>query len=227
MNFKAQVLAVVLITTLLTSAVFAVLHRYRAWFLADRSRICWVSAAWVLVTFVTTTVLALTLPHPAKGLFSAETWYSAGWRTGLSVFSIRIDAWWSYAIVINYQIIRSILGSMLTNFFRSYLLVSVQAGGDVSGKSRPSALKLVAAQAVYDIFVYYSSLTDTFLLLAQADMTLITLVATVLTDSVSTLYFLADPLDGAMVEGASRDSAAASEADVRLLQHHRRRREKP
>lgn len=210
-----QVAAVVGITLACTAAVFALIDYWRAWLLADRARICWVSIAWVSLCFGLITGLALTQSDPARGLLTTTSWYSAGWQNGLSIFGIRINTWYAYTALVNYQIIRSILGSLISNFFRSYLLVKVQASGAGSSPgNRPSAAKLVAAQAAYDIVVFYYSVSDTMLLLAAADMTLITLAATVMADSVSTLYFCWQPVDGELVESAAKNAALATATEI-------------
>ena len=89
--------------------------------------------------------------------------------------------------VVSAQVTRSVLGCLLTNFFRSWLTVKVQVNREPK-HWRESSL-YVFAQVSYDLFSFYSSLTDTYLLLSQADITLITLITTCLADGMSTVYF--------------------------------------
>ena len=79
------------------------------------------------------------------------------------------------------------LGCLLTNFFRSWLTVKVQVNREP--KKRREMFFYIFAMVSYDLFAFYSSLTDTYLLLSQADFTLVTLIATCLADSASTVYF--------------------------------------
>jgi uncharacterized protein YqgC (DUF456 family) len=220
MGHAAEVGACVSVTLACTAALFLGVDASQKWFLARRERICWVSMAWVTLSFVLITALARTTQRPVKGLLTTSSWYSAGWGTGLNVFSVPVDTWFAYTLVVNYQIVRSVLGSLLTNFFRSWLLVTVQATNrskagarapgaqDAAAKQAlPSVAMLVAAQASYDIFVFYSSLTDTFLLMSQADLTLVTLITTLLADSVSTVYFCWQP-EEARLEGGEAKNAS-------------------
>lgn len=220
-----EVAAAAGVTIACTGVVFLAVDYCRNWLLADRARICWVSFAWVLLCFSLITGLAVNNSDPAKGMVTTTSWYSAGWESGLSLFGIRINTWYAYAALVNYQIVRSILGSLLSNFFRSYLLVKVQASG-AGAEGRPSVTKLVAAQSAYDITAFYFSVTDTFLLLAAADLTLITLVVTVLADGISTAYFCLQPKDGELVENAARNTALATATEVLGPEAGKKRRKK-
>jgi len=126
---------------------------------------------------------------PADGLFTTKTWFSAGWNTGLSIFSVKVNTWWRYLILIIYQIVRSILGSLLTNAFRSYITVNIQSGGGRKADPGDTA-RVVSSQLAYNFFIYYSSLTDSYIMLSQLDLTIITTASTMLTDALSTIYFM-------------------------------------
>ena len=132
------------------------------------------------------------LGTPSPPAFTTTTWFSAGWRAGLSVFGIKVNSWWRYCIVLAFQISRSILGSLLTNIFRPHLTVKVQTiGTGRKALTRSETNAVVAAQASWNIFGFVASLSDSFLMLSQIDLSIITLVVTMLADSQST-YFIGE-----------------------------------
>jgi hypothetical protein len=58
---------------------------------------------------------------PLVSPFSAR-WFSAGWNSELVFLGVRIDNGLRYGLIINYQITRCILGSLLSNAFQPYVM---------------------------------------------------------------------------------------------------------
>ena len=177
---------------------------------------------WSIVAITFTAALAATETNKPSGILTTKTWFSAGWNTGLSVFSIRINNWWRYLCVVIYQIVRSFLGSLIINIFRSYLIVKIQASS--SGKKSDSPAqefddvplwKLIGAQLAFNFFIFHASIMDSWLMLSQIDMTLITVSVTMLADSICTWLFVHERWDKlARDRGGHAPSMEKGRADV-------------
>ena len=114
-----------------------------------------------------------------------KNYFKFGW-TSMFFFNIRINTWWRYTIILNYQISRAILGSLLSNLFKPYLVSTVQNRILNKTINTDLSLKIVLAQASCTIFGYVSTLTDLFLFLSQIDISIISLVITLIVDALST-----------------------------------------
>jgi hypothetical protein len=117
-------------------------------------------------------------------------WFSGGWAYNFYLFSIRIDTWWKYLIIVVYQVTRSVIGSMLSNIFKPFIMTEVQSkmlnvNTDISRRN-----DILRAQLAVTLFSYFSTITDIFLLLAQIDVSLISLVVTIITDGGATFMLL-------------------------------------
>ena len=128
-------------------AAFLVVHLLRKRIASNPVFIAYVSIAFVVVVVGSTGYIFANQTNPSGGIFTTKTWFCAGWDTGLSIFSIRIDTWYKYTLVAIYQIVRSIVGSLLSNFLRPFLTVSVLA----VGSKRPNfttrrQIQIIAAQ---------------------------------------------------------------------------------
>ena len=188
MNHASESALVAIITTLVAISCLGVIYRFRSFIVRERLFIPYVCLTWSIIAIVVTAVVASAQSDPAEGIFTTKSWFSYGWNTGMSMFSIRINTWNRYLAVIIYQVlfcacetlipnpssliqfhrlgkvVRSILGSLLVNVFRSYLLVSIQSGQHTTDAR---LMEVLGAQAAYNIFVFYSSLTDSYIMLSQ------------------------------------------------------------
>ena len=192
MNYAAQVSVVCIVAISVTILLFSLVHAFRKQVVVNRLVIPYVCLAWSLTAATVISITVATQTSPAESLFTTKSWLSGGWHTGMNLFSIRINSWQRYLLVLIYQIVRAILGSLLTNVFRSYLMVTIQ-GGSGGAKARKDKTGVVlGAQAAYNCFSYASALSDSFILMGQADMTFVTMMVTVLADGMSTIYFMAD-----------------------------------
>lgn len=136
-------------------------------------------------------VFASLQENSEKGVLTTRSWFGGGWENGLSIFSVRIDTYEKYILIVGYQIVRSFVGSIILNVFRSFLLVAVQGGAETLGsKEALTPWKVVAAQMSFDFFIFVSSIIDSMLVLSSVDLTVITMVCTMCADAMTTLFFM-------------------------------------
>lgn len=187
--------------------VFASLYAgHHKTFTQDRLAIAWIAGALSLCVSLPLIIVAATTEKTSGGVLTTRTWFGAGWKNGLSILSVKIDTWWKYALIVSYQIVRSFVGSILVNVFRSFLLVVVQ-GGAITSSSKKDDEKniekktaeqvellkkklIICAQVAFNVFVYVSSIIDSMLVLSSIDMTFVTLVSTITADAITTNFFI-------------------------------------
>lgn len=173
--------------TLLACTLWTIHEGKEGKFTSDRPKIAFVSAFFSLVVAIAFLVASF-LTDTTEGILTTKQWFGGGWDNGLSIFSVRIDTPAKYGALISYQICRSFLGSLLTNVFRSYLLVSIQGGKTNETDVDPSTI--IIAQLCYDFFIFVSSIIDSMLVLSSVDLTMVTMVSTMVADGVTTFYFM-------------------------------------
>jgi hypothetical protein len=150
----------------------------------------WVAAVWTGIVVIGTFVWRSFSAKSNSLSISSTNWFTAGWQHGLEFFGIPIDRWWKYSIILCYQTGRSILGSLLSNVFKPFLLSEVQNQLLNSNIDASLTTRILLAQGFVTLFGYVSSLTDLFLFLAQLDMSVITVALTLTTDATSTYLIL-------------------------------------
>lgn len=146
--------------------------------------------------------------QPGVPLVSAfsKTWWSFGWHTGELVFmGVRIDSPVAYGLIVNYQITRCVLGSLLSNAFAPYLTTlqsnlvkgseKGERGGGRAGVLRllfnpPFPINLLLARLLADMYSFASGLTDLILYLSAFDIFLVSGVATMVTNWLVTWLLL-------------------------------------
>ena len=175
-----------------TGACLFATHRYKGVIQRNRIVIPYFCLLYSVTAVVATAAVVAKQTNPSTGLFTTTTWFTAGWNTSLSVFSIRIDTAWKYTVVVLYQIIRSFLGSLVVNYFRSFLLTEIQSKAAAATRtySRTYIAAVMGAQFSYNVFSFYSALTDSYLMLSQADLTGLTAAITILADGQSTINLM-------------------------------------
>ena len=139
------------------------------------------------------------VPHAESLSLTSNSWFAAGWNNGLSFFGIHINTWWGYAIIVNYQVTRTIIGSMLSNVFRPFITSQVQ--NRLLNKTIDDRLtsSILFAQGAVTVFGFVTTLTDLFLYLSQVDLALISLFVTLISDAAST-YGVLQASKGAPVD---------------------------
>lgn len=136
---------------------------------------------------VSAAIVTLLKTSSSHGGFSvgSHAWLNVGWeRSSLNFFGIQVNSAWSYFLVINYQIARCILGSLLSNIFKPYIL-GLQ-GGSKLVFDRNQEYWLLSSQAAVTVFSSFSYITDIFLFLSQVDMSVVSLAVTMFIDWHST-----------------------------------------
>lgn len=73
-----------------------------------------VAFAWTLVSITVFGICAAEFRE--NGVVSDHSFFSGGWKSGLRIFDIPINTWFKYFLVIIYQVIRAVFGSLLANF---------------------------------------------------------------------------------------------------------------
>lgn len=148
-----------------------------------------VSLVWFLASMVAFMVWnARSDPRPAN--VTARSWFSGGWADNFYLFNIRIDTWWKYTVIVIYQMTRSVIGSLLSNIFKPFMVTEVQSkllNNQTDIKCRNDIL---FSQFAVTLFTYFSNITDLFLYLAQIDVSLVSLGVTLLSDGGSTFLML-------------------------------------
>lgn len=161
------------------------------WFDNNKLAIAYISGVASFVVATILLIVAATNGNTRDGVLTTQTWFGAGWENGLSLLSVRIDTYYKYLLIVGYQICRSFLGSVLLNVFRSYLLVEIQGGAQTNGTSKKdSTMLVVGAQICFNFFIFVSSVIDSMLVLSSIDMTVITMVSTMVADAITTCFFM-------------------------------------
>jgi hypothetical protein len=116
---------------------------------------------------------------PLVSPFSTR-WFSAGWNRNLVFMGVRIDTPLAYALILNYQVTRCILGALLSNAFQPYLQTLLSQLIDQAGNS--SFTRLLLARAFCDVTGFVTSLTDLILYVSQVDIFVVSGVVTISTN---------------------------------------------
>lgn len=121
-----------------------------------------------------------------------QNWFSLGWKNGFVFFNIPINNWWSYLIILLYVVTRSLLGSLLSNVFKPF--ISGQVQNSILRKTVESSktIHIMLAQAAVTLFAFASALGDLFLFLSQVDVSIVSLLITLLSDAGATYAVLGD-----------------------------------
>jgi hypothetical protein len=191
MHESTQVCVVVFVVAAYYLFVLAVLRvcKRSIFEAAEPVRLCYAALIWTLCVFSVFTAAALRTPNdtPAGG---TDTWFTAGWGTGLSVLGVRINTWYKYLLIVLYQITRCVLGSLIANVFRPFLVAEVQSKALNKSLDRRKKPKILGAQFSTTVFAFLAMITDMFLYLKQMDMSLISLFTALSVDAICTNYVL-------------------------------------
>ncbi len=126
----------------------------------------------------------------SSATLGTSAWFNVGWSgSTTSFFGVSINTWYAYLLVINYQITRCILGSLLSNIFKPYI-ITLQSNLLQSSKLDMDIRWLLLAQACVTVFSSFSYLTDIFLYLSQVEVAIVSLAVTLLIDWQSTTALL-------------------------------------
>jgi hypothetical protein len=138
--------------------------------------VAWLSAGFSIGTIIAFILLSVRFPAPSP----ARNWFTSGWNNrDIFLFNIPIHDWSSYSLLMIYQITRTLLGSLVTNVFRTYVSVNVLGHKD---PREEHTFMIMLGFAFTDLFQYWTSVTDVFITLTQFPFTLVALVAQILAD---------------------------------------------
>jgi hypothetical protein len=187
-----EAVLVAVLTVTYTAFIFGLLEVFRDVIITTKEPVLLPILAFVWTAVVVAVFVKLGMDQDANSqLFGTRTWFSYGWRTGLTVFNVRVDTWWKYSLVVDYQITRALLGSLLANVFRPYLLMRVQA---VTHSSTLDAAQnttvVILSQSAVSAFAFFATVTDMFLYLSQCDISLVALLVTMVSDGLATFAVL-------------------------------------
>jgi hypothetical protein len=223
MLYSVQVVLVVILTIAFTIFFASIAYAFRKTLVSGGKTgiplgLPYVAAVWtglvIVFTFVARTYAA---KSNQLGITSAN-WFTAGWKGQLTYFGIPIDTWWRYLIVVCYQVGRSILGSLISNVFKPFLLSEVQNQLLNTRIDSTKTAEIIMAQGFVTMFGYVSALTDLFLFLSQLDMSLITVAITLISDSASTYSILAIASERKNQTTKDQKEAAVKELGEHLVQ---------
>jgi hypothetical protein len=145
--------------------------------------------SWTLVTFPSL-VVWVRLKAPTGGFKSNTNWFAVGWSANINFFNIAITNWWTYELLMVYNLGRTVLGSLVSNVFRPMLMI--QQSRILTSELQPGDAALyVFGQSVVTVFGFFSAVTDLYLLLTQIDISVVSLLATLLMDGGATWMILA------------------------------------
>jgi len=151
--------------------------------------------AWTIFVAVSAAVVVKVGGGNTRGSSTSATlgtsaWFNVGWAgSTTSFFGVSINTWYAYLLVINYQITRCILGSLLSNIFKPFI-ITLQSNLLQSSKLGVDIRWLLLAQACVTVFSSFSYLTDIFLYLSQVEIAIVSLAVTLLIDWQSTTALL-------------------------------------
>lgn len=194
-NHALQSFGVAVVTVVWTLTIYLVTYSYRnslaaaqnAWALPVVSLVC------TLFFLVVTSVLLYAIPYqdpnvPLVSPFS-HRWFSIGWNSSLVFMGVRIDSPVAYGLIVNYQITRCILGSLLSNAFMPY--VAALQSKLLAKEMKPSEMRtLLFSRACTDFYGFVSGLTDLILYVSQVDIFIVSGVITILTNWLVTSMLL-------------------------------------
>ena len=162
--------------------------------------------AWTCVTFPAL-VVWVKQKAVVSGFKTNTSWFRVGWSSNLSFFNIAVTTWWSYTLLMVYNLGRTVLGSLVTNVFRPMLIL--QQSRILTTEVDPNyAALFVFGQTVVTVFGFFSAVTDLYLMLTQVDISVVALVATLLMDGGATWMILAQRFPKSLLPLKTTDARA-------------------
>jgi hypothetical protein len=124
---------------------------------------------------------------------------------GFQIAGVAIQTYNQYFVVILYQSVRCILGSIISDVFRPHI-IKIQNRLDTPGAEREWPLLL--AQSFCTVFAFVSSVSDLFIFLSRLDLSILSLLVTIVADWACTAAVMAqhraDAAESAAVAAAER-----------------------
>lgn len=211
LDYAAQVLIIVFITFFATVFQYWLLNTYKSVLIAQKLplRLAYYSLVWTVGVLTAFMLWSKYGGKKQSGIITSTSWFNIGYKMGLTFLSVPIDAWWKYLIVVNYQVTRNIIGSLLQNIFRPFMLAEVQSKMNNKTIDRSQTVWILLAQSSVTIFGFVSSITDLFLFLSQIDLSIVSLVITLISDAAST--------NAVLQAGAQSESYTQQEIEDKVI----------
>jgi hypothetical protein len=190
-SYAAQASGVALVTFAWAIVLVSAMWRFREKLAAvtDPLALPTLCLACSTVFLVVTATLVKSYGEPGVPLVNSfsNSWFNAGWKGNLVFMGVRIDSPVAYGLIINYQITRCVLGSLLSNAFQPYVsaLQSKLLSEELKRKT-----PLLVARTFTDIYGFVSGLTDLILYVSQVDIFIVSGVATIITNYLCTWLLL-------------------------------------
>jgi hypothetical protein len=188
MREAAQICAVVFGTLAWVIILYGGVIRFKSRLISPKMplRLAYISFYWTVLVVAGFVAWNRFQQSESTNALGSKSWFNVGYKFGLTIFSIPIDTWWKYFFVVQYQITRSVMGSLLANVFRPFMLAEVQSKMHNGGIDRRETIPILFAQASVTIFGFVATITDLFLYLSQVDISVISLVITLISDATAT-----------------------------------------
>jgi len=137
--------------------------------------------AWLSGVFSIGSIIAFILLNQGHAQASGtRSWFSLGWKgTHIFLFNIPIASWQSYALLIIYQITRTMIGALTSNIFRVYVSVNILGS---KAPTHEDKMLVMIAFGMTTFFNFWVSVTDIFIVLTSWIFTVVALVSQVLAD---------------------------------------------
>jgi len=151
------------------------------------------SLLFVVVSLGITAGLVVTYARPDAPLVSAfsKRWFSWGWNDNLYFMGVVLDSPVAYGLIVNYQILRCVLGSLLSNAFAPY--IQALQSKVVSKSQGVHVNTLLVARLFTDVYGSIAGLTDLILYVSQVDIFCISVVMFAATNALCTWCVLESP----------------------------------
>lgn len=130
------------------------------------------SLAWVLLVFSGGALLSLFSVAKSTGQMS---WFQFGLGDGFSVAGVRISTQWQYCCVWFYQILRCVLGCIVSDVFRPQI---IKIQGQIETPAAHELRLLQFANTACTVFAFIVTISDIFIFLEKLDLTCGSLVVT-------------------------------------------------
>jgi hypothetical protein len=171
----------------------------------------WLGLLWTLCSGAALFTWSSQYDVPERGNVD---WFQLGPSKNLFLFNIPIDNWWTYTLIILYQVTRGLVASMISKVFGAFLLTQVQNRQSKLPLSPTQARYIQFGQSCATVTSYYTSATDIFLALTQIDLTLVGMFSTIVFDSVAIQKFLKERVQAYSTEVQSHDVPATTTVTI-------------
>lgn len=182
------------------SGLLDYLFKHKPYFFA------WIGFVWTVVSATALFVWSAQYNEPSSSP-SASGWFHVGPSANIHLFNIPINSWWSYTIILIYQVQRGLVSSMISKIFSAYLITQIQTKNSGASISPRESWLILLGQSSSTVFTYWSSATDVFLALTQIDLTLCGMVSVIVFEAIALRKFLAGKISPNVYKELARNES--------------------